>query len=188
MRNDDEMTGRNYSSVMKLTFLPLATACLALLVANAFPALNVPLAVQEFSGVARTGEAVRSGVPVPRRAGLLSAGDLRLLDQNGTPVPARFSVLGRWGAGPADTTAPVRWVLVDFATDVAASATNRFTLTQGGPGPALPALNIVETTTNITVTTHNEDHFYPAGNCRPDRCFDDWELLLYRVPREEGGG
>lgn len=153
MRNDDEMTGRNYSSVMKLTFLPLATACLSLLVANAFPALNVPLAVQEFSGVTRTGEGVRSGVPVPRHAGLLSTSDLRLLDQNGAPVPARFSVLGRWGAGPADTTAPLRWVLVDFATDVAASATNRFTLTQGGPGPALPALNIVETTTNITVTT-----------------------------------
>ncbi len=116
-------------------------------------AVNVPLTVQEFSNVARTAEAVRSGVPIARREGLLSVDSLRLLDQNGTPVPARFTVLGRWNTGPADPSAPIRWVLVDFATDIAASGTNRFTLSQGGPGPALPVVNIVETTTNLTVTT-----------------------------------
>ena len=131
----------------------LVFGCVCLSHSSAHAAINVPLTVQEFSGVARTGETVRSGVPVPRREGLLSTSDLRLLDQSGTPVPARFTVLGRWGTGPADTTAPLRWVLVDFATDAAASTTNRFTLTQGGPGPVMPAVGIVETTTNITVTT-----------------------------------
>lgn len=116
-------------------------------------AINAPLSVQEFSGVARTAEAVRSGVPIPKRAGLLSANELRLLDANGTPVPARFTVLGRWGTGPADATAPMRWVLVDFPAIVPALTTNRYTLAQGGPGPTLAYVVVDETPTNITVTT-----------------------------------
>lgn len=114
--------------------------------------LSVPLAVPEFSGVARVNEPVRSGVPLPRYAEIFSPSNLRLL-RAGVPVPARFTVLGRWASSAADTNAPIRWVLVDFNADVPASGTNVWTLTEGGPGPALPAVGVVESATNVVITT-----------------------------------
>ncbi|MBI3877784.1 MAG: hypothetical protein HY300_17795 [Verrucomicrobia bacterium] len=116
-------------------------------------ALNVPLTVQEFSGVPRVAEFVRSGVPIPRREELYSAAQLQLLGPGGAPVQARFTVLGRWGSGPNDTNAPVRWVLVEFPSTVPALGTNVYTLSSSAAGPALAALAISETTTNITVAT-----------------------------------
>jgi hypothetical protein len=88
-----------------------------LLAVNSQAAIRVPLSVQKSSGIARVAEPVRSGVPVPRSEQLFSTASLRLLGSGGTPVPARFTVLGRWNAGPNDVRAPVRWVLVDFLAD-----------------------------------------------------------------------
>lgn len=126
----------------------LLTACCGLTHGQ----LSVPLAVPEFSGIARVNEPVRSGVPLPRHAEIFSPSSLRLL-RAGVPVPARFTVLGRWGSGPADTNAPIRWVLVDFNADVPASRTNVWMLTEGGPGPALPAVAVTESATNLVITT-----------------------------------
>ena len=126
----------------------LLTACCGLTQGQ----LSVPLAVPEFSGIARVNEPVRSGVPLPRHAEIFSPSSLRLL-RAGVPVPARFTVLGRWGSGPDDTNAPIRWVLVDFNADVPAAGTNVWTLVEGGPGPALPAVGVTESTTNVVVTT-----------------------------------
>src|SRR5579859_3418930 len=80
------------------------------------------LTVQETAGVARSGEVVRSGVPLPRTINILSAGNLTLVDSNGTPIPAEFEVLARWNAGKSDSTAPIQWLLITFQANVAANA------------------------------------------------------------------
>lgn len=138
---------------MRTILVGMLLAAFAVVAGFSQTPLLVPLTVQEFSGVARTNELVRSGVPMPRHAGLYSAAGLRLLGPGGIPVPARLTVLGRWASGPADTSAPVRWVLVEFPASVAALGTNVFTLTSGGPGPTLTTLTVNETATNITITT-----------------------------------
>lgn len=144
----------NRSPPMRTVLAGTLLAAFAVVAGFSQSPLLVPLTVQEFSGVARTNELVRSGVPMPRHAGLHSTAGLRLLDSGGTPVPARFTVPGRWAAGPADTNAPVRWVLVEFPASVAALGTNVFTLTSGGgPGPTLTTLTVNDTATNITLTT-----------------------------------
>src|SRR4051812_46430176 len=72
------------------------------------------LTVRETTGVARNGEVVRSGVPMPRALNLRSVAGLTLVDAGGARVPAEFEVTARWNAGLADSTAPIQWLLVTF--------------------------------------------------------------------------
>src|SRR5687768_17561807 len=81
------------------------------------------LRVRDTAGAGRTGEVVRSGVPVSRASALFSTENLRVVDANGVAVPAQFKVLARWNAGRGDTSAPIQWLLVSFPATVAANAT-----------------------------------------------------------------
>jgi hypothetical protein len=60
---------------------------------------------------------VSAGVPFPKGA-LWTTDRLRVVDSEGTPVPAQFAVRSRWGL---DDSASIRWLGVDF---------------QAGPAPA----------------------------------------------------
>jgi hypothetical protein len=106
--------------------------------------LNVPLRIHNPLEVARTGEPVTSGVPLPRELGLTDAGRLRLVDAAGDPVPAQFTPLARWGGSTDDDLAPIRWVLIDFQASVGPQGTADYFLQEGGPGPA-PAHSLVVT-------------------------------------------
>jgi hypothetical protein len=122
--------------------------------------LNVPLRIDNPLKVARTGEPVTSGVPLPRDLGLTDPDRLRLVDAAGTPVPAQFTPLARWGGSaglttggsaglttggpPDDDRAPIRWVLIDFQATVGPQDTADYFLQEGGPGP-VPAHSLVVT-------------------------------------------
>lgn len=121
-----------------------------LLCANAAAALDVPLRVRETAGVDRSAEVVRSGVPIPRSAALLSTANLAILAPNGSAVPAQFRVLARWNAGRNDASAPIQWLLVSFAASVTARATETYRLVDG-PNPA-PAVAIRHTRDGNRVT------------------------------------
>jgi hypothetical protein len=84
-------------------------------------------------------EPVTSGVPLPQHLGLTDSTQLRLVDAAGTPTPAQFTPLARWGGAPDDSSAPIRWVLVDFQTNVESQSVVNYFLQQGGPGPAHPS-------------------------------------------------
>jgi hypothetical protein len=102
---------------------------------------RIPLEVRETAGVARTGEVVRSGVPLPRSLDVRDVRGLAAVDPEGRPVPAEFVVLARWNAGKDDASAPVQWLLVAFPATVAAGRSATYTLvTDGsaGPNPAPP--------------------------------------------------
>ncbi|RPH55655.1 hypothetical protein EHM82_04895, partial [bacterium] len=97
---------------------------------------RVPLEVRETAGVARTGEVVRSGVPLPRSLGVRDVRGLAVVDPDGKAVPAEFLVLARWHAGKDDASAPVQWLLVAFPATVPASRSASYSLvTDGSAGP-----------------------------------------------------
>src|SRR6187549_494538 len=89
-----------------LALLALATG----LVRPASASYSVPvpsqllLTVRETAGVARSGEVVRSGVPIPRGLNLRGTGALAVVDPAGKAVPADFQVTARWNAALSDTT------------------------------------------------------------------------------------
>jgi len=116
--------------------------------------LDVPLAVTETDGVHRRSALVTSGVPIPREVGLTDLSRVRLLDAEGAAVPVQFTVLARWGAGPDDESARVRWLLLDFQTPLQAGRSAVFRLVDGdGPEPALPNLTVSEHSTGVVIDT-----------------------------------
>ncbi|HEV8268612.1 MAG TPA: hypothetical protein VGR00_10275 [Thermoanaerobaculia bacterium] len=97
---------------------------------------QLQMAVRETAGIARTGEVLRSGVPLPRGLNVTSTASLTVVDGGGIPVPADFRILARWNAALTDTMAPIQWVLVAFAATVGANATATYRLvTDGSAGP-----------------------------------------------------
>lgn len=90
----------------------------------AYAADTVQLSVVERQGVARLGEPVTFGVPVPKGE-LWSAKHARLL-HDGREIPAQFRATGLWRPGES-----IRWLLVDFQVDIDANAEESFVLEYG---------------------------------------------------------
>ena len=118
---------------------------------------RLELTVRETAGVARSGEVVRSGVPVPRSWNVRDLGSLTLIDAAGRPVPAEFAALARWNAGRDALTAPVQWLLVTFPASVGAHATATYRVVadgSAGPNPApARALTLSRSGNLVTVDT-----------------------------------
>lgn len=115
------------------------------------------LTIREHSGVARTGEIVRSGVPLPRTLNVQSTAGLAVVNGQGQLVPAQFRILARWHAGLAVTTAPIQWLLVTFPATVAANGTATYRVVFDGsagsnPAPATP-LTIAQDGNQFTIDT-----------------------------------
>jgi hypothetical protein len=107
------------------------------LCAPAALALEVPIRLTESAGVARVGEPVSVGVPIPRDL-VMDTSRLCVLDPSGKKAPAQFEVLMRWfpTAKYPDGKKSIRWVLVDFQADVPANGEATYRLSASGPGPA----------------------------------------------------
>lgn len=99
--------------------------------------IDVPLYVEEYAGVGRVGEPVRSGVPMPRSAQLYSTDSLIVTGPDGARTGAQFRVTSRWGGAPDDSSKPVKWLLVDFAATVPSGDSRTFHL-QVLEAPATP--------------------------------------------------
>lgn len=126
--------------------------CLALIAATA-DAADVPLHVRETAGIARAGEILRSGIPLPRSANVRSVERLAIVDERGAAVPAEFRVLARWNAGRSSNE-PIQWLLVAFPASVAANATATYRLVFDGsnPAPATP-LRVERNGNRVSVDT-----------------------------------
>ncbi|MFH1563684.1 MAG: T9SS type A sorting domain-containing protein [Nitrospirota bacterium] len=108
---------------------------------NVVEAFNIPLVVKERVGVERTGEPVTSGIPFPK--GMLSS------DQNVSiqDIPAQFQTLSKWPDGS------VKWLLVDFQSNVGANKEKVYYLTNGSGNAGDSKLKLTEFTKDITVIT-----------------------------------
>jgi hypothetical protein len=115
------------------------------------------LTVRETAGIARNGEVVRSGLPIPRSLNVRNPGTLTLVDATNTPVPAEFRVLARWNAGREDSSAPIQWLLVTFPVTIATngSATYRIVIDgSAGPNPSpAVAVSLSQNGNQVTVNT-----------------------------------
>lgn len=156
---------------------------LALAPASSFAAWPPPvpgslvLTVRDTAGVARTGEVVTSGIPLPRSLGVLDSTSLTLVDAASQPVPAEFRVLARWNAGRNNAAAPIQWLLVSFPASVSAggSATYRI-VTDGSAGPnPPPAVPLSLTTSGNQVTINTGAATFTLGG-DPDALFDEIRL------------
>ena len=115
--------------------------------------VRVSLTVRETAGVARAGEVVRSGVPLPRSLAVRDVRALAVVDAAGRPVPADFEVLARWNAGKDDAAAPVQWLLVSFPATVPANKSAVYSLVDGS-NPAPPvAVKLTRDGGRVTVDT-----------------------------------
>lgn len=84
----------------------------------------VELSVVERQGVTRVDEPVTFGVPLPKGA-LKSTDQVRLV-RDGKEVPAQFRATGLWRPDES-----IRWLLVDFQTDIDARESQAYTLEYG---------------------------------------------------------
>jgi hypothetical protein len=134
------------------------------------------LDVRETAGVARSGEVVRSGVPVPRSLNVLGTGGLAIVDAAGTPVAAEFEVTARWNAGKSDVTAPVQWLLVTFPATVGANQTATYRLvTDGSAANPAPTTRINLTQSGNAVTVDTGAATFRLG-ADPGALFDEVDL------------
>ncbi|HWM93183.1 MAG TPA: hypothetical protein VN493_20635 [Thermoanaerobaculia bacterium] len=103
---------------------------------------RIPLTVRETAGVARSGEVLSTGVPLPRSLGARDTRWFAVTDAAGRPVPADFRVLARWNAGLEDSEAPIQWALVSFPATVGAKQSAVYSLVVDGsvanPPPPRP--------------------------------------------------
>ncbi|MBL8025825.1 MAG: hypothetical protein JNL74_05410, partial [Fibrobacteres bacterium] len=83
----------------------------------------VSLNVKERAGIARQGEPVTMGVPIPD--GFASDTSLfALKDASGNVIPCEFRKAARWWSDKSS----IRWLHLDFRTDIAANETKTFHL------------------------------------------------------------
>ena len=133
--------------LMFLVSAVFAAAGLVVAGPSAAADFQVPLTVTESAGVARTAEPISGGVPLPRGTFRKDQG-FCLTGAGGAEVPCQATPL----VVEADGT--LRWVLLDFQDDVAAGATNAYTLKAAAPGAApTQALKVDEGPDGITVDT-----------------------------------
>jgi len=173
--------------------LSLSIACLTSLLGAGASAAAVPvpsqllLTVRETAGVARGGEVVRSGLPVPRSLNLLGTDSLAIVDAAGVRVPAEFEVTARWNAGKTTASAPIQWLLVTFPASVGANQVATYRLvTDGsaGPNPA-PARPLTLTRSGNAVTVDTGAAIFRLGS-GAGTLFD--EVVLDNGTRLIGGG
>lgn len=120
-------------------------------------ALNLPLEVSNWAPVARAGEPVTAGIPLPEKA-VYDLSKLRITDASGNTLPAQFKALSRWWRekhlnGTANPSA--KWVLCDFQIPaVAATGQTAVTLKDDHTGGApSTSLSVTEVSDKVTVST-----------------------------------
>lgn len=105
------------------------------------------LSIKETAGIVRNSAGVTAGIPLAKGR-IKSLGELAL-SADGRRVECQWREVAKWWSDGS-----LRWVAVDFVTDLAAGAKKSFTLEKVADGPAASGKPLaVETAESITVTT-----------------------------------
>ena len=124
-------------------------------------ALEIPLIVEETTGMDRVGNAVNSGVPLPEGA-VKDVTALRLLDAQGNVVVASIEPRARWLGDKS-----LKWVTVHFVTDLPANEQKMYKLVTSEA--FLPPSELVVTQANnvVTVVTGPAKFVIPTDRFAP---------------------
>ncbi|MHC4178411.1 MAG: hypothetical protein ACYSWU_12940, partial [Planctomycetota bacterium] len=108
---------------------------------------EVALSVQESVGVARPGEPISGGVPLPK--GMFGRDQqFALFREDGSQIPCQVSPL------VVETDGTLRWVLLDFQDDVAGGETNEYVLRAQAPSVTpTSVLKVEQDAEEVTVDT-----------------------------------
>lgn len=114
-----------------------------------------PFEVSNWADIARTGEPVTAGIPLPQGA-VYDLSKLRITDNSGNTVPAQFKALSKWwrekNLGAQNPS--VKWVLCDFQAGVPAANRTSFTLKDdNASGAPSTALSLTQDASQVTVVT-----------------------------------
>lgn len=96
---------------------------------------SLPFTVREDVGIARRGEPVSVGLPIPLSACAYDERRFVVADRSGRRVAAQCSVLSRWDGPVRSARFPIRWLRVELAADVGAKELVRYRLAYIGEGP-----------------------------------------------------
>ena len=121
--------------------------CLFFLLFSQSYALELPLKITEYAGIARENEPVSFGVPIPRGE-VSDLSSLSMLGSDGKAVTSQFETLATWPDGST------RWLLIDFPATANGNQVARYKLNTAGKGsPAGAKLEISQEGNAITVNT-----------------------------------
>ena len=112
--------------------------------------------VKETHGVVRNRDPVTFAFPLKQSDQIRKARKLVVEGPDGKVVPAQFKVQQRWNAPPDDTSAPIRWLLVDLQASVDADSEAIYTLRRKRRGDGdgkPPKLKVKERNGKIKVHT-----------------------------------
>jgi hypothetical protein len=110
------------------------------------------LVVANPGAFSRYSSPVSRSVPLAAAAGVFQADTLFLEDAEGALVAAGITPMARWGGATDDETIPVKWVLVEFVTDLGSQQEKSFTLMKGTAPRPEPTV-LVEQTAGYLVQT-----------------------------------
>ena len=140
----------------------LLLSALILALASQAGALGVPLTVANRESVSRTSEPITSGVPFAQGA-VLDPGQVRLL-RGGVEIAAQFLPTALWPDGS------VRWLLIDFQTDLPALGSVDVALQTGTAPAPVAGITVDDGPTTLAVDTgastfsFAKSEFQVAGN------------------------
>lgn len=120
--------------------------------------VEVPLSVQDTSGVDRKGWCVSSGIPFADGAvqsDQIRQGQYRLLDPQDRPVPCQCRIAAEWGNYPHGSNGSVKWLHIHFPADVPAGETSKYRFCVGPDlqNPSSSEMRVVEEGDRIIVQT-----------------------------------
>ncbi|NPA38741.1 MAG: hypothetical protein GXN99_03020, partial [Candidatus Nanohaloarchaeota archaeon] len=116
--------------------------------------LNIPLTVTDYADTNRVEEPVLTGMPIAEHENIYSSQQLILTDSQGNPLPAQFTILSRWNATINDSSAPIKWVLIDTQLSLQPNETKVLYLKNTSQPYDFPTnLTIQNLTDQIIVTT-----------------------------------
>jgi len=118
----------------------------------------VTITAKESDGIARSGEYIKRGIPLPIDSGCTSISNMKITTDSGgnSPIDAQFHIISRWdtNGNGADSSDPVRVVLVIFKAAVSSNATSTYFLhTTGGSGNAAGSNIATDNTGDVSLDT-----------------------------------
>ena len=125
----------------------LTTACTAL----------ASVDIQNDTDTARADDLAHAGFPIGRDLNLLTTDQLTMIGPGERRLQAQFDVISRWGSGPADAAAPIKWVDVSVKANVPAQTTVNYSIRRCAGLPA------VGDPLAVTVTTQGTTHTINTG-------------------------
>ena len=150
---------------IRLSFGPFAFLLMPILIsATTAGEFQVVFSVQESVGVARPGEPISGGIPLPK--GVFGRDQrFALFETDGTEIPCQLSPL------VVETDGTLRWILLDFQDDVAAGQTSKYLLRARKPSVKPEEVLRVETGPEA-VTVDTGKITFSVNKKRPFGLFD----------------